>query len=66
MTQVVEKPLLLTRVQAAKALNLCTRTVQAYTAKGLIKAVPVGARWMYRPEDLAAFAETGTSEPVHK
>ena len=60
-----EKQFLLTRAQAAKALNVCTRTLQSYTAKGLIKAVPVGARHMYRPADLEAFAENGTREPVH-
>ena len=60
-----ERQFLLTQERAAKSLNICVQTLKSYRVKGLIEAVPLGGRWMYRPEALEEFAKRGTTETVH-
>lgn len=64
-TQPQLKKFLISQVEAAATLSLCVRTIQSYRKKGLLKGVQVGSRWMYAPEELARFANEGTTERVH-
>lgn len=52
-------PLLVNEREAARALSLSVRTLYALRKGGHLPFVRVGERVLYRPRDLADFAERG-------
>ena len=50
------KPILLTRGQVAKLLNLCERTVYHLDKSGVLPALRIGRSVRYRRSDIEKFA----------
>lgn len=55
---------LLVNEREARALlgGLCAKTMYTLRRQGLLKSVKVGARTMYRPDDLRDFARRGSGK----
>lgn len=49
--------LLVTRTEAAKALNISVDTLDRLAAAGEIRKVMIGSRTYYSPEELRAFTQ---------
>lgn len=49
--------LLITRTEAAKALNISVNTLDRLTCAGKIRRVTIGSRVYFSPEELQAFVK---------
>ena len=58
----VIEPLLLTPKEAAKALNICERTLYGLTKAGELPVVRIGRAVRYNVQDLKDFIEKKSSE----
>lgn len=48
---------LLTTAGVAAILDVCSRSVERYTAAGLLPACKLGRRKLYNPDEVTAFIE---------
>lgn len=62
----VIEPLLLTAREAAKALNICERTLYSLTKAGELPVVRIGRAVRYNVQDIKDFIEKKSSENSKK
>jgi len=61
-TQTMDRPLLLTTREAAKAIQICEKTLWSLTdPRGPIRCVRIGRAVRYDPADLSAWIESAKS-----